>query len=210
MSFNSITLEIFNSRKYLLDILEEQGYNINDYKNNSINEIHSIIQTKQLDLLIEKNKPDIKKVYIKYHLAKTLRQNNIQDYIEDLFNLEKILNKNDDLIIIIKDEPNDTLNKILIDIWEHEKIFIRIINIKRLQYNILNHDLVPKHTILTSEEENNIKKNYNIKELNSKTLPCISRFDPVAIVIGIRPKQICEIERNSKTSIKSLYYRICV
>ena len=49
------TDQIFKSRKYLLEILEEQGYNISDYKDFSIHEIHAMYQSKQLDLLIERN-----------------------------------------------------------------------------------------------------------------------------------------------------------
>ena len=38
----------------------------------------------------------------------------------------------------------------------------------------------------------------------------ISRFDPAALAIGIRPSQVCEIIRKSPTSINSKYWRICV
>jgi DNA-directed RNA polymerase subunit H len=211
MSQNTLTDSIYKSRVTILEILESQGYDISDYKDFSIHEVHTMIQTKQLDLLINNPKTQ-KKVYIKYHLAKTLRQNNIQEYIEDLYNLEKILSEKDDLIIIIKDEPNETLNRNLVDIWEHEKIYIRIINIKRLQFNILNHNLVPKHSILNDSKEIDefIKKyNIDIQKIN-KEIPDISRFSPVALMIGIRPGEICKIERDSKTAIDCLFYRICI
>ena len=80
-----------------------------------------------------------KKAYIKYHLAKTLRPNNINDYIDDLFNLDEILTKKDDLIIIVNDEPNESLMKTLNNIWQQDGIFVIVFNIKRLQFNILNH-----------------------------------------------------------------------
>jgi len=41
-------------------------------------------------------------------------------------------------------------------------------------------------------------------------LPMIDRFDPVAIAIGMKPGQICEITRKSATAIVSIYYRHCV
>jgi DNA-directed RNA polymerase subunit H (RpoH/RPB5) len=51
-------------------------------------------------------------------------------------------------------------------------------------------------------------KKFNIKD---RTLfPEISRFDPVAQVIGLRPGQVCHILRASKTAITSDYYRVCV
>ena len=45
--------------------------------------------------------------------------------------------------------------------------------------------------------------------INNEQFPDISRFDPVAQVIGIRPGQVCEILRPSKTAITAPYYRIC-
>jgi DNA-directed RNA polymerase subunit H (RpoH/RPB5) len=209
MAQTTTTEVIYNSRKYLLEILEEQDYNVTDYKDFSIHEIHAMVSSKQLDLLIERENPT-KKIYIKYHLAKTLRQNNIYEYIEDLFNLENILSKNDDLIIIIKDEPNETLTRFLRDVWEKEGIYIRIFNIKRLQFNILKHILVPKHVILTDEEVKEFKKKFNLKDVIGTSIPDISRFSPVSLAIGIRPGEICKIERNSKTALNALYYRICI
>ena len=66
--------------------------------------------------------------------------------------------------------------------------------------------MVPNHRILNDEEKEDIIKKYNIIDDN---IPEISRYDPVAQVIGLRPMQYCEILRSSKTSITSLFYRIC-
>ena len=52
-----------------------------------------------------------------------------------------------------------------------------------------------------------IKERYNI--VNDSGFPTISRFDPVSQVLGIRPGNLCEITRSSKTAITSKYYRIC-
>lgn len=210
MAENEYIKQIFKSRNILLNILKDRGYNTEDYSGFSISEIHAMFQNKQLDILLSKNLEDSdkqKKVYIKYNLSKTLRPNNIYDIIEDLYNIEKMLKKRDDLIIIIKEEPNESLEKILKHIWDHEKIFIIIINIQRLQFNILEHVLVPKHTVLNEEETKQFKIEYNIT--HDSHIPEISRFSPVSQVIGIRPGQICKIERPSKTSITTNFYRIC-
>ena len=53
-----------------------------------------------------------------------------------------------------------------------------------------------------------IMKKFNIKD---KTLfPEISRFDPVALAIAMRPGQVCKILRSSATALDYDYYRICV
>ena len=41
-------------------------------------------------------------------------------------------------------------------------------------------------------------------------LPEISRFDPHALVVGVRPGNICLIQRSSLTALKTNYYRVCV
>jgi DNA-directed RNA polymerase subunit H (RpoH/RPB5) len=159
-----------------------------------------------MDMLLKKITQE-KSVYVKYHLAKSLRPVNIYEYIEDLFTLEEVLTKKDDLIVIMKDEPNDTIKKTLTDIWEKEGIFIIVLNIKRLQYNIMNHQLVPPHIVLNAEEAAAVKLKYNIHD--DSQIPDISRFSPVSQVIGLRPGELCRIYRPSKTAIKAEFYRIC-
>ena len=206
MAQSTHIVEVFKSRNNILSLLEKQGYNVSNYQGSSINEVHSMYQTKQMDMLVT-NEENNKKAYIKYHLNKNLRHNNIYDYIEDLYNLEQILTKQDDLIIVIKDEPNEPLLKILSNIWEQEGIFITVFNITRLQFNILEHTLVPPHRKLLLEEANDIKKKYNITD--DSQIPDISRFSPVAQAIALRPGELCEIIRPSRTSITSKFYRIC-
>jgi DNA-directed RNA polymerase subunit H len=210
---SAIISTVYTSRNIILDLMGKQGYNIEDYGNFSVNEVNSMKQNNQLDMLLEKKEenPVTKrknKIYIRYYLGKTIRPSNLQEMIDDLFNLEEILKKDDTLFIIIKDEINETLTNELKHIWESDGIFIVIENIKRLQFNILDHDLVPQHTIVPESEVVNIMKKYNITD--KIQFPDISRFDPVARAIGLRPGQLCHIVRPSKTAIEANYYRICI
>ena len=210
---SAIISTVYTSRNNILDLMGKQGYNIEDYANFSVNEVNSMKQNNQLDMLLEKKEEDPvtklkNKIYIRYYLGKTIRPSNLQEMIDDLFNLEEILKKNDTLFIIIKDEINETLTNELKHIWESDGIFIVIENIKRLQFNILAHELVPEHTIVPESEVVNIMKKYNITD--KIQFPDISRFDPVSRAIGLRPGQLCHIVRPSKTAIKADYYRICV
>ncbi len=190
-----------------------QGYNVYDYEGFTVNEVNTMKVNNQLDMILEKNNEDVDlkrktKIYIRYYLAKSLRPQNLQEMIDDLFNTEEVLTKYDTLFIVVKDEVNETLLNALKHIWEQEKIFIVIQNLKRLQFNILKHVLVPPHRILSNAEVLAVKKRYNV--MNDAQFPDISRFDPVAQAIGIRPGQVCEIIRPSKTAISAPYYRICM
>lgn len=202
--------EIYNSRKFVLELMDNQGYDISGYSNFSMNEINAMKQNNQLDMLLE-TKPDSsesKKIYIRYYLAKTIRPSNISEIIDDLFILTETLKKNDTLYIIIKDDTNETLINELKHIWEKDEIFIIIESIKRLQFNILKHVLVPQHKVMNKEQVREVMIKYNITNVNQ--FPNISRFDPVAKAIGIRPGEVCHIIRPSKTSITTDYYRICI
>lgn len=197
---------VHKSRETILKHLNNQDYNISDYENTSINEVHVMLQNKQLDMLVENDEE--KKVYVKYHLAKSLRPQYIHDIIDDLFNLEQILKPEDSIIVIIKDEPNDTIKDLLKHLYADRGIFIVVFNIERLQFNILEHGLVPNHKKLTNDEIVDFKKEFNIT--SNEQIPTISRFDPVAQAIGLRPGEICKIVRPSRISITGDYYRICI
>ena len=212
MAQSSHINEIFKSRKHIVNFLKRQGFNVADYDSFSIHEVNAMYQAKQMDMLFKKEDGS-KKTYVKYHsgkgiqIEKSIRPVSIYEYIEDLFTLEDILTKGDDLIIIINDEPNETIEKTLRHIWEQDKIFVNVISMKRLQYNILEHALVPPHTVLSKEDALAVRVKYNI--MTDKQMPDISRFSPVAQLIGIRPGDICKIVRPSKTAIETEFYRIC-
>lgn len=212
--------EIYKSRNNVLAHMKEQGYNISEYENFGVNEVNIMKENDQLDMLLEKSvnnkkkdnndslNPQTQKTYIKYYLGKSLRPNNIDEMIDDLFTIEEMLTKNDTLYIIVKDEMNETIVTYLKHIWDTMDIFIIVENIRRLQFNIQDNVLVHKHVILSPDETDNIMTKYNIKDKNQ--LPEISRFDPVARSIGIRPGMICKILRPSKSAIETTYYRVCV
>jgi DNA-directed RNA polymerase subunit H (RpoH/RPB5) len=209
MSSNSNRiLSLYKSRNNILDILETLGYTISDYSGFSINEIDAMYVNQQLDMLVSHNSSPVK-TYIKYFLtAKQIRPQNLDVIIEDLFVIENVLTKGDTLVIIIEEEPNDTLISKLKYLFDHDGIFVVVHNIQRLQFNILKHKLVPSTTILTDDEVKALQIKYNLKELTQ--LPEISRFDPVALAIAMRPGQVCKILRSSATALDYDYYRICV
>lgn len=199
---------IYKSRANILNIMLSQGYNVDDYEGFSINEVDAMQTNNQLDMLLT-NPSTNKKTYIKYYLsAKQMRQGVLDDIIEDLYSIDDVLEKKDNLIIITEDEPNDSIVARMRYLFDHDGIFVVIHNIRRLQYNILNHSLVPSCVVLNDDEVDEFKKIYNIK--NSSQLPEISRFDPQALALCIRPGEIAKFTRKSITAMETNYYRVCV
>lgn len=201
-------LSIYNSRNTLMEILHDMDYNTDDYSEFSINEVDAMYKNTQLDMLLT-HKQNNRKIYIKYYLkAKQIKKQDLDDIIEDLYSIDNVLSKEDCLIIVTEDEPNDTITAKLRFLYEHDNIFVVIHNIKRLQYNILKHTLVPKSSILTPTEVEVLKQKYNLVSVNQ--LPEVSRFDPQALAICLRPGEVCKYNRKSTTALNTEYYRVCV
>ncbi len=210
---STLIASILKSRNVLIEQLDYMGYNTDAYADFNVSEINAKYTNNQLDMLLEKDKEDPNtgkkgKIYVLYYLSKLIRPNNLQDFIDDLYITDEVLTKDDVLFIVSKEEVNDTLMSALKHLWETEGYFIVIQNIKRLQFNIQNHSMVPKHRKLSQDDIKTIKHQYNISDNNQ--FPEISRFDPVAQSICMRPGEVCEITRPSKSAILAYYYRICV
>ena len=207
---NSQTIsKLFSSRKIILDLAKKRGYDVEDYENFTINEIQILKENKQLDMLLEKvEEGETKKIYYKYHLVNKLRGPHVQDYIEDLYQIEEILSFDDNLVIVTKDEPNIALKNLLRMEFTQNKYYVNVYNYHNYLYNVLNNDLVPDHTIISDERKKELAQEYNI--ISESQWPEISRFDPTALAIGLRPGQVAEINRKSPTALETKYYRLCV
>ena len=197
------TNQYYNARVVLLEQLKNQGYNVSPYESFGINEVHSMLQTATLDMFLEN---ETRKVYVHYFTGKSFKLKDIRQTADEL--LATQLTKNDTIIFITQEDGNDTIKENVKQIWEEEGIFVIMLCIKKLQYNVLEHSLVPLHKIITMKEIEEIMEKYKMKDIS--LFPEISRFDAVALSIGMRPGEICRISRPSKTSIISYYYRLCV
>lgn len=207
-STNNRILKLYKSRLTIIDQLSELNYDVTAYESFSINEIDAMNNSSQLDMLIT-HKLNGKKVYIKYNLnAKQLNAQTLDNVIEDLYSIDTVLTKEDTLMIITDVEPNETILTKIRYLYDHSGIFIVIHNIHRLQYNLLKHTLIPNSRILGDSEVEELKKTYNI--MNLSQLPEISRFDPHALAICLRPGQVCEFTRDSATALNTKYYRVCM
>jgi DNA-directed RNA polymerase subunit H (RpoH/RPB5) len=200
-------LSIYKSRKTILDLLEYQDYLVEDYAGFSINEIDAMYMNSQLDLLVN-HKNNQKKTYVKYFISSKIRAKDLDEIIEDLMYIENVLQKTDTIIIIVDEEPNESITIKLKYLFDHDGIFVVIHNISRLQFNILEHVLNPQVFVLEENQTTELMKKYNLKSLTQ--LPEIDRFDPLALALSLRPGQVCEMHRGSATALSYKYYRICV
>jgi DNA-directed RNA polymerase subunit H (RpoH/RPB5) len=205
-------LSIYNSRVNVLALLERGGFNVDEYNGFSINEIDAMTANAQLDMLLT-NPTTNHKAYVKYYFtekqsSRQIRPPMLAEIVDELYYVESVLEKPDTLIIIIDDEPNDSIKEKIRYLFDHDGIFVILHNMKRLQFNLLEHSLVPEVSVLTEPERLALYTKYNIQ--HNTQLPEIDRFDPMALALGLRPGQVCKITRTSQTALENYYYRICV
>lgn len=81
-----------------------------------------------------------------------------------------------------------------IEIFDYEELFI----------NVTQHILVPKHTILNKEDTEKVLKQYNCR---MDQIPKILRTDRISRHYNMKVGNICQIERYSEITGKSISYR---
>ena len=74
-----------------------------------------------------------------------------------------------------------------------------------MKFNILDHNNVPEHTILTDDEKSEI---FSDVEYEIDQLPKIKINDPVVEAIGAKEGDILKITRESETAGTFISYRL--
>ena len=64
---SSLVSDIYHSRNNLMDIMEERGFNVDDYNHFSITEVNAMNKNEQLDLLLTNVDDSKGKIYVKYN-----------------------------------------------------------------------------------------------------------------------------------------------
>ena len=75
------------------------------------------------------------------------------------------------------------------------------------KFNVLEHELVPDHILMTEEETQELLKKYNITR---GQLPKIKSSDVVVKQINAKPGDVLKIIRKSLTAGKAVAYRLVI
>ena len=80
--------------------------------------------------------------------------------------------------------------------------------IMKTEIDISNHELVPKHILLSQQEKEEVMKNYGIRKISQ--FPKILKSDPAVQTLEAKPGDLIKIIRKSDTAKESIYYRVVV
>lgn len=218
---------VYKSRVHLLEMLEDRGFDIADLKDYTEEEIKIMLNEQDtgkfekipekgpLDIILEKHSgtPNAEKIYVKYLLEDKFKgTTSLTNQINEIY--ETILSTKDTLIIL-------NISRVLMKIGVKDKVdeeyvnhfyitknyFVQIFGLENFLFNVSQHQLVPKHRILSKTETQTLLSDFNC---TIKNLPTIKRDDAQAKYIGLKPKQVCEIIVNNVTSGITKKYRLCI
>lgn len=202
--------KLFKSRKIILEMIADRGYDTTKLQNYSLNEIDLMYsnhpktnkEISPLDITIT----NTDKIFAKYILTPRIRISNIQTIIDSII---EDFNENDTLLLIIRDKitSETALEEFFEKIYKEKKIFIQYFYIDTLTFNVTKHSFVPLHEILSEDDKPKLIDNLNIVSLNK--LPKIKKTDPIAKYYGMKINDICRISRKSETAGIYYYYRLC-
>jgi DNA-directed RNA polymerase I, II, and III subunit RPABC1 len=191
----------FRVRKTTIEMLEDRGYKVSDEdKSMNYSEFTDRLEENAINLLaIHKENPN-KMTYATFILdGKSFSK-------KDLVALKAIMDEkyptNEMTVIIIQDKQTPQITKELLN--DEYKLY-EIFSMKNLMFNITQHEIVPRHILLTQEETDVILKQY---QTTRTQLPKLLTTDPVAKYYGMKTGDVCKIIRQSPMTGESYYYRI--
>lgn len=159
--------------------------------------IKKIIETESDDLIYTVKISDTENFAIKLLLQKITAINKTSSIYAFLNTF-----KDEPKIIVVKEISKKALQFINLN-YKNTEVF----NENELLINIIDHDLVPIHEILTKEETEEFLEKYNVKKRN---LPKILKTDPVARYYNMQIGDICRILRPSEQTSFAPTYRLVV
>lgn len=138
-----------------------------------------------------------KKIYIKIFDYKISSINKSSPIGEFMSKYDK-----DYKFIIVQD-----INSRSEDIVESYQTPVEIFKFNKLQSDITEHDLVPRHIVLTKEEGDKVLESYRARK---RDMPLIRSTDAVAKYYNMKPDEIVKIIRPSPVTGEAVAYRYVI
>jgi DNA-directed RNA polymerase subunit H len=209
-----LTEVIYRSRLTLFKALEARGYNTQPYSKLGINELKVFTTTNYpdnyigLNMILDKKDDQQKKCHIIYP-SPTSKMNQYQRILTQIDGLG-LDPENDELMFMMQESVNDKVHSLVASHnWFSKKMRVSFFCIYEIVVNPLEHELVPRHEIVPSDNIPQLMKQLHI---NEKTQLPLIRYhtDPICRLIGSVPGDIIKITRPSPSSGEYIVYRACV
>ncbi len=158
-----------------------------------------------LDIFIENTnsaKPNFgKKIYV--HFLHQMRNEKSTKEFEELYDVvTKAHNMmdSDQIVVVVFHDLTETHRAL-----ENEFQNLTLFSYKNLMFNIVDHEFVPHHELLSAAEKIKLLSDFMIKSYDK--LPLISKFDPVCRYYNFKVGDVLKITRPSDANKTHVSYR---
>lgn len=209
---------LYRSRKTLLNILKNKGYDTTPYEKFGPWEIEAMIQNEKKNSLrmelMKKDsvKSDIQRCIVIYRLNR-LKQS-IQSFISAFFDEESeeyiSTPESTEVIVMLLEPVNnvDVFHNAALNLFQN-KLRLNFFQAHSLVNNPQEHVLVPIHELVDKDEIPNLKKKLNIQSISN--LPFIRYHQDIqSRILGAVPGDVLKITRPSASAGVEIIYRVCV
>ena len=207
---------IIRSRPTILDIIENRGYDVTNYKDVHPEDILKFASTNPDLLRITANKvpggvAPMERCVVLYWVANPIRLRLEQEIAKlwDEDNAAHFSKENDEVIVILSEPYHEVFDLTSVKQWNTLKARISFFHLKNLISNPARHTFVPPHRKLNQDEIDTVIAETHVK--TKSEFPHIKYHrDIQARVFGLVPGDVVEIKRPSETCGIYTMYRICV
>ncbi len=181
------------AREIIVQLLQDRGYEIKK-KYLKI----STVLPKASDLYLEGDSESLGRIGVFWSMEDKYRMEEARSLILALE--EKQLKR----AILLTPEGDFTASTkdVLFDLIKNKKILLQMFTFDELQYNPIQHTLVPKYKILNEEEKGILKESYMLNDLQQ--LPVLAYSDIFSRYLGLHPNTVVQFSRRDG----SITYRI--
>jgi len=206
--------KLFRIRKTIAEMLFDRGYNVTkeelEMTIDQFKDTYGEMSRENLTMLAAKREEKEEKegdnqIFVFFADEPRLGVKTIKQYIE---RMEK--DKIRKALLVVQDKITPYAQQVLRAMAaqkDDQRIVLEEWKEAELMVNITKHVLVPKHVLLTKEEQAELLKRYKLKPTQ---LPRIQVNDPVARYYGLQKGQVVKITRPSETAGRYVTYRFVV
>jgi DNA-directed RNA polymerase I, II, and III subunit RPABC1 len=210
---------LFQSRKTLLTILGNRGYNTKPYEKFGPIEIAAMAAASvgsagtgafRMDLVKTEKGAGITGCRVEYSLNRI--KNKISGFLEALTeegNDAAVNPATTELVIVLLEPIVEAFHVAALSIFASKGLRVNFFQAHTIVNNPTEHVLVPKHELLPAAEHPEFMQKNRIK---SKTQLPLIKFheDMIARIMGLLPGDIVKITRPSPSAGEYISYRVCV
>ena len=176
------------AREVSLQMLRDRGYKVSsDYT-----KVKTVLPSAK-DLYIQGESDSLGSIGVFWSLEDKVRTEMVRSLILEMDKL-KLTHA---ILITPTDNYTSGTKKVLLDLIKSKKWKIETFEFSELQYNPIQHELLPKYKILSKEEEKKLQEAYQLQDFQQ--LPILRYDDIMSRYLGLSRNRIVQFIRPDKT-----------